>query len=81
MMNTLYLALLLGAIWLGTSTHRRVYVNIGFAFFGIFVFSKYLEFFWDRLSGGVFFIATGCVLLAIAVGLERTRRRFLEVRA
>jgi len=77
LMNVLFLALVVGAGWLGLARHERYLINLAILFFAVDVISRYVEFFRDRLSGGVFFIVTGAVLIVLAFSLEKARRRFL----
>ena len=65
-----------GLVWKGSRTGRTGWVNLGFTFIAfnlIFIYGKYLG---TMLSGGLFFLVTGMVVLAIGVVVETQRRRF-----
>jgi uncharacterized membrane protein len=75
--NAAFIALLIGVAAYGMQTKQAYLVNLAVLFFAVDVFTRYFEFFFDRLSGGVFFIVTGVILILAAVALEKLRRKLI----
>ena len=77
--NIIMLALIVGTAALGIAWRARWLVNLAALFFAVDVVSRYFEFFSDRLSGGVFFIVTGVILILAAVAIEKARRAIIRI--
>jgi uncharacterized membrane protein len=75
--NIMFIGLLIGVAAYGMQTKQAYLVNFAVLFFALDVFTRYFEFFYDRLSGGVFFIVTGVILILAAVALEKLRRKLI----
>jgi len=75
----LLLFLLEGAvIALGARRGSRGLQILGIGFFTIHLVTRYFDLVWDLLSGSALFLATGALILAIGVLLERQRRRLFS---
>ncbi len=78
--GTANLALLGMIVWLvaqGLLSQREALVNLGVVVFAIALLTRYVEIGIGMLGGGLSFFGTGTALLAVAIVLERTRRRLL----
>jgi uncharacterized membrane protein len=64
----------LGMVRVGLATGRESWINIGMAGIALNVITRYFLLFGTMLEGGVFFIVTGLVVLALGWFLERKRR-------
>ena len=53
------------------------FVNIGIAFLALGLITRYVDVFWELLPRSAFYMVGGLVLLGVAAGLERLRRRLL----
>ena len=71
-------ALSLLAVWVGLQLARRSLINAGLAAVAVLVFIQYFALSTDLLHGSLVFVFGGLLLMALAFGLERTRRRLLE---
>jgi uncharacterized membrane protein len=58
----------------GIETGREGWVNLGVLFVAANVLARYFDLFGTMLEGGVFFIVTGAIVLALGIYLERKRR-------
>jgi uncharacterized membrane protein len=67
-----------GLVWRGSRTGRTGWVNLGFAFIAINLICIYGKYLGTMLSGGLFFLVTGLVVLAIGVAAESQRRRLMR---
>ena len=76
--NMLLLMFLFGMIIIGYWERQHVFVNLGIAFLGLYIFVRYIEFIGDLLEGATFFIVGGLLLLGLAVGLSRLRKEVLK---
>ncbi len=73
-------ALLGMVVWLvarGLLRRREALVNLGVVVFAVALLTRYVEIGVGMLGTGFSFLGSGLVLLAVAVGLERARRRLL----
>lgn len=78
-MNIVYLAAVGTAILNGISQDKTPLVNIGVAFFAVYLFGKYLAFVFDsKLDGGIIFLSGGIVCILIGWLAESFRRRILK---
>ncbi len=62
----------------GIETQRESWVNLGILFVAVNVVTRYFDLFGTMLEGGVFFILSGALVLAIGIFLEKQRRRLLR---
>jgi len=76
--NLILLALELGVISLGWYRHQPGWINLGLVMFGIQVVTRYFDIFGSLISGGLFFIGIGVVLLVCGFALEKARRRLVS---
>jgi uncharacterized membrane protein len=76
--NLLFLAASLLFIAAGTECRQLGLVNFGLGAFGLLVITRYFDWFWGLAPGALAFIVGGLVLLGLAFGLERARRRLLH---
>jgi uncharacterized membrane protein len=65
-----------GLVWKGSRTGRTGWVNLGFGFIGLNLICIYGKYLGTMLSGGLFFLVTGTVVLTIGIAVETQRRRF-----
>ncbi|MBI4197558.1 MAG: DUF2157 domain-containing protein [Chloroflexi bacterium] len=75
--NLLFAGVILGLIFLGYIRSNELFVNLGLAFAGLDIVTRYVDFGWELLPRSLFFIAGGLVLLGAGFALERFRRRLL----
>jgi uncharacterized membrane protein len=61
------------AIWLGIRRQWRETVTLGTAFFVAFLYSKYVDWFWDWMPKYLFFLIVGLTAVAALVLLKRLR--------
>lgn len=74
--NVALLVVLLVLIVRGVQYGVPSYVNWGVLGFALALFTKYFEYFHEKLPGGAFF-GPGIVLIAGALGLEKARKKLL----
>lgn len=67
-------ALNIAMIRAGLAAGRPGWVNVAVPCIGLNVFTRYFDLFGTMLEGGVFFVVTGLVMLAVVYYLERKRR-------
>jgi hypothetical protein len=67
-------ALNIAMIRTGLAFGRVAWVNFAVPCIGLNVFTRYFDLFGTMLEGGVFFVVTGTVMLAVVYYLERKRR-------
>lgn len=70
-------ALNIAMIRAGLATGRSGWVNLAVPCIGLNVFTRYFDLFGTMLEGGVFFVVTGLVMLAVVYYLERKRRSLM----
>jgi hypothetical protein len=75
--NLLFAGLALGAIAVGYVNEEPWLVNAGVVLVAIDLVARYFDFFWDALGRSLGLIGSGLVVLALAWGLERQRKRVL----
>jgi uncharacterized membrane protein len=75
--NLILLALELGVISLGWFRHQPGWINLGLVMFGLQVVTRYFDIFGSLISGGLFFIGIGVILLVCGFALEKARRRLV----
>lgn len=61
----------------GLATGRESWVNVGLAFIAVNIITRYFDLFGSMLQGGVFFVVSGLIVLALGIYVERKRRRWL----
>jgi uncharacterized membrane protein len=72
----------LAMIHAGLATGRAGWVNLGIGFIALNILTRYFDLFSTMLQGGLFFILSGALVLAVGISLERKRRALLrELRA
>ncbi|HTQ31181.1 MAG TPA: DUF2157 domain-containing protein [Opitutaceae bacterium] len=71
----------LAMIRVGLAAGRAGWVNLGIGFIALNIFTRYFDLFGTMLQGGVFFITTGAVIIALGIYLERKRRALLAAMA
>ncbi|MFN8558919.1 MAG: DUF2157 domain-containing protein [Dehalococcoidia bacterium] len=76
--NGVYFGLALLACVRGYLEGEARFVNLGIPAIAIGLVTRYFDTFWDLLPRSAFYIIGGLVLLAVAAGLERLRRRLLS---
>ena len=76
--NVPLLAVEVGVIALGWWRNAPGLINLGLLVFVIHVVTRYFDLLGGLLSGGVFFIGAGVLLLAIGATIERLRRRLVS---
>lgn len=76
--NIILFLLILGSIYLGYAKREKTLVNLGMIAFGVAVISRYIEYLWDVLNGYLFFIIGGLLLIALAIILEKNRRKIID---
>ncbi|MDB5766740.1 MAG: rane protein [Collimonas fungivorans] len=62
-----------GAIWLGIRRHWPEVVNTGVAFFVIFLFTKFYDWWWESMPKYLFFLVLGLTAVLTLVILKRLR--------
>ena len=61
------------AIWVGVRRHWKETINMGSTFFVIFLYSKYVDWWWDWMPKYVFFFLVGLTALLVLLLLKRLR--------
>lgn len=56
---------------------RAGWVNLGIAFIALNIITRYIDLFGTMLRGGLFFIVTGILVIALGIFLERKRRAWI----
>ncbi len=75
------LALIGLALWLmreGVAENRPGRINTGVILGGFVVVSRFFDYFDNLLDSGLAFLVMGCLLVGLALGLEKGRRKLLE---
>jgi uncharacterized membrane protein len=70
-------ALSVAVIRVGIETAREGWVNLGVLMIAVNIVTRYFDLFGTMLEGGVFFILTGALVIALGIFLERKRRALL----
>jgi len=76
--NVLFAALALGMIYAGYLSEERWLVTLGVVLVGVDLVARYFDVFWSALGRSVGVIGAGLLVLGLAWGLERQRKRLLE---
>jgi uncharacterized membrane protein len=76
--NILLFGLSIGFVFIGYRKRKKLYVNTGFAFFGISFITRYIDIGWMYADRAVFFIIAGILVIGGGIALERVRRRFIK---
>jgi len=63
---------------IGLATGRAGWVNLALPWIALNLFTRYFDLFGTMMEGGVFFVVTGVVMLAVVFYLERKRRGLLR---
>jgi uncharacterized membrane protein len=66
------------AVWIGVSRSLTGVVNIGTAFFAIFLFFRLIDWWWDWMPKYLFFLLIGLVALGLVAIFKRLRGRMRE---
>jgi uncharacterized membrane protein len=61
----------------GLHTEREGWVNLGIAGIGLNILTRYFDLFGTMMQGGLFFIITGVIVIALGIYLEKKRRALL----
>ena len=67
----------LAMVRVGLETGREAWVNLGILFIAVNIVTRYFDLFGTMLEGGVFFIVTGVLVIALGIYLEKKRRALL----
>jgi hypothetical protein len=62
-----------GAVWLGIREGWRDAVNVGVAFFVLFLYSRLFDWWWDAMPEYLFFLMLGAISLGVLFALRRLR--------
>lgn len=73
--NLAFFAGAVGLVALGCHERRARFAYQGLAWFGIGLFSRYVEYGYDLVDKSLFFIVGGLLLLGVGWALEKQRRR------
>ncbi len=65
-------------IWLGIRTRQTGVANIGATFFTIFLYTKFFDWWWDKLPKYIFFLVMSGVTIGLLVIIKSIRSRFKE---
>lgn len=76
--NVVFAALALGCLYAGYANEESWLVNVGVALVAVDVIGRYFDLFWDALPRSLGLIGAGLLVLAIALLLERQRKRLLQ---
>ena len=76
--NLVFLAGVVGLVFLGYARSRESFINLGIIFFCVGVFTRYFEFGFDLLDRSVVFIVAGLILIVGGFLVERGRRRVVD---
>lgn len=69
---------MLGIIFLGYHRRENYFVNMGVAFFAVFIVVKYFDWFFKFLDKSLFFIIGGILLFVVAWLMDRGRRYIMK---
>jgi uncharacterized membrane protein len=75
--NVLVVGLAVGAIAAGYVNDEAWLVNVGVLVVAVELVLRYFDLFWDAVGRSLGILGAGLVILAVAYGLERQRRRML----
>lgn len=67
----------LGLVRIGVAAGQEGWVNLAIAFLGINILTRYFDLFGTLLDGGILFLTSGVIILAVGVYLEKKRRSLL----
>lgn len=76
--NVLFAALALGLVYAGYLSEERWLVNLGIVLVGVDLVARYFDVFWSALGRSLGVVGAGLLILGLAWGLERQRKRVLE---
>jgi uncharacterized membrane protein len=65
-------------LYYATRVNSAVVANVAIAAFALQVFTRYVDIFWDLLSGSLLFIITGLVVFGGGFFLELNRRKVMR---
>lgn len=68
------------AIWHGIKREHSEETNIGAAFFAIFLYTKFYDWWWDWMPKYLFFLVVGALSVVLLFLMKRLRRLFQEER-
>jgi uncharacterized membrane protein len=63
------------AIWFGITRRHREVLNLGAAFFAIFLISRFVAWWWDWMPKYLFFFLVGGIALALLTAFRKLRAR------
>ena len=69
------------AIWLGIRNRLPWSVNLGSAFFAIYIFNRMFSWWWDWMPKYIFFLILGAIAVALLAIFRRIRSRIIGVQA
>jgi len=61
------------AVWFGIQRHYREMVNLGSAFFAIFLLTRFVDWWWDWMPKYVFFFVVGAIALVLLAAFRKMR--------
>ncbi len=67
----------LGLVRVGVDAGREGWVNLAVSFLGINILTRYFDLLGTLMDGGLLFLTSGVVILALGIYLEKKRRRLL----
>ncbi len=70
-------ALNVAMVNIGLASGRAGWVNVALPWIALNLFTRYFDLFGTMMEGGVFFVVTGVLMLAVVFYLERKRRSLL----
>jgi len=76
--NLVFLAEILGTVWVSLLNHRPPFLNLALAFFALGVVTRYFDLCWRLFDRSLFFIGGGLLFLGGGWLLERKRRDWLH---
>lgn len=73
--NVLLIVAIIAILVAGVVERRGYFINLSLFFFGLLIFTRYVDLMWGMLDGALLFITSGLLMLLLGFFLERTRRR------
>jgi hypothetical protein len=63
------------AIWFGITRRRREVLNLGAAFFAIYLLMRFVAWWWDWMPKYLFFFVVGAIALGLLGAFRKLRAR------